>query len=139
MTNYSPKYSVIVSEKTDNTSSERIFINLRNLNVEDLIEVCAPYVDDIGYIDFNSHSAPLDIAESANDGYKVRIFKTGFNRAKNQFICKFDRYLAIVAWAKSRYTRNGSLVISIGGNLSRYKRIESMAASRYLLSDSGTS
>lgn len=45
---------------------------------------------------------------------------------------RIDRYLAIVEWARRRYTRAGRLVISIGAAASRYSRIESAAAVRYL-------
>ena len=43
-----------------------------------------------------------------------------------------DRYLAIVAWAKPRYTRDGWLTIKIGGKPTVYTRIEMAAARRYL-------
>ena len=45
---------------------------------------------------------------------------------------RFDRYLAIVAWAKRRYTRDGWLTIKIGGKPTVYTRIEMAAARRYL-------
>lgn len=43
-----------------------------------------------------------------------------------------DRYLKIAAWAKHRYTMQHRLVISIGGRLSRYSKIERMAFDRYM-------
>lgn len=43
-----------------------------------------------------------------------------------------DRYLAIVAWAKRRYTEQHRLVLTIGGRLSRYSRIERLAFDRYM-------
>jgi hypothetical protein len=45
-----------------------------------------------------------------------------------------DRYLAIVAWAKRRYTVQHRLVLTIGGRLSRYSKIERMAFERCMLS-----
>lgn len=43
-----------------------------------------------------------------------------------------DRYLKIVAWARRRYARaDGSILISIGRNLSIYSRIEAAAFRRY--------
>ena len=43
-----------------------------------------------------------------------------------------DRYLAIVAWARKRYTRDGRLVISVGMMRSRYSAIEDLAWKRYM-------
>lgn len=43
-----------------------------------------------------------------------------------------DRYLAIVDWSRARYGRNGSLVISIGHNPTRFKIIEDMAGEKYV-------
>jgi hypothetical protein len=43
-----------------------------------------------------------------------------------------DRYLAIVGWARKRYTRAGMLTISVGGVPSAYSRIESAAWGRYM-------
>ena len=45
---------------------------------------------------------------------------------------KIDRYLAIVAWARKRYTYAGWLTISIGKRLSRYSRIEEAAFAKYV-------
>lgn len=43
-----------------------------------------------------------------------------------------DRYLKIVRWAQRRYTVQHRLIISIGGRLSRYSKIERMAFDRYV-------
>lgn len=45
---------------------------------------------------------------------------------------RFDRYLAIVNWARARYTIDGVLVLSIGGTQGIYKRIETAAFQKYL-------
>lgn len=47
-------------------------------------------------------------------------------------IARADRYLAIVAWARKRYSRNHALLISRGYAPSRYSMIEDLAAMRYL-------
>ena len=44
-----------------------------------------------------------------------------------------DRYLAIVAWARRRYTVGGELVISTGGVPSAYSRIEAAAWRLHML------
>lgn len=44
----------------------------------------------------------------------------------------YERYLKIVAWARKRYSRNGQLIISIGGNPSPYSFIENLAAVKLL-------
>lgn len=45
----------------------------------------------------------------------------------------YTRYLRLVRWAGSRYRRpDGSLVLSTGGVLSTYSRIERAAASKFL-------
>lgn len=44
-----------------------------------------------------------------------------------------NRYLAIVEWARRRYTHDGRLTISIGGEPSFYSRIEYAAFRRYVL------
>lgn len=43
-----------------------------------------------------------------------------------------DRYLKIVDWARARYTRNGFLILDIGGKPSPYSRIEQAAFARYI-------
>lgn len=43
-----------------------------------------------------------------------------------------DRYLALVKWARERYTSAGLLTISTGGAPSAYSRIESAAWGRYM-------
>ena len=43
-----------------------------------------------------------------------------------------DRYLAITQFLRDRYTDAGRLCIAIGGQPSRYSRLERMAAARYL-------
>lgn len=43
-----------------------------------------------------------------------------------------DRYLAIVAWARRRYTLDGVLTIQVGSRPSKFSLIEDMAAQRYL-------
>ena len=45
---------------------------------------------------------------------------------------RYDRYLAIVAWARKRYTRDGWLTTHEGGRPSVFTRIENAAARRYL-------
>jgi hypothetical protein len=45
---------------------------------------------------------------------------------------KIDRYLALVDWARRRYTESGRLTTHIGGRATRYTQIESAAAGRYL-------
>jgi hypothetical protein len=44
----------------------------------------------------------------------------------------FKRYGAIVGWAARRYTRDGILVIDVGGVPSRYTLIERAAWNRYM-------
>lgn len=44
----------------------------------------------------------------------------------------YDRYLRIVAWARKRYSVNGVLIISTGGNPSPYSFIENLAAVKLL-------
>lgn len=43
-----------------------------------------------------------------------------------------DRYLRIVRWARSRYTLDGVLAVSVGGLPSAYSRIERAAWDRYM-------
>lgn len=43
-----------------------------------------------------------------------------------------ERYLKIVNWARTRYTRNGLLVISVGNEKSVFTRIENAAWSKYI-------
>ena len=43
-----------------------------------------------------------------------------------------NKYLAIVEWARNRYSSNGRLVISTGGIPSVYSRIESAAFNKYM-------
>ena len=43
-----------------------------------------------------------------------------------------ERYLKIVKWLRKRYTRNGRLIIEVGGKLSKYKRIETLAWFKYM-------
>lgn len=45
-----------------------------------------------------------------------------------QFIAKADRYLKIIAWAKARYSVNGSLATMRNGKPTRYTLIENLAA-----------
>ncbi len=45
---------------------------------------------------------------------------------------RIDRYLAIVAWARKRYTKSGWLTIRIGERATRYTRIECAAFAKYL-------
>lgn len=42
------------------------------------------------------------------------------------------RYLTIVHWARVRYATAGTLVLSVGGELSAYSRIERAAWRRYM-------
>ena len=43
-----------------------------------------------------------------------------------------DKYLAIVAWAVKRYTREGSLAIYAGNYPTAYTRVETLAWHRYM-------
>lgn len=43
-----------------------------------------------------------------------------------------DRYLAVMAWARLRYTKAGSLVVSVGGVPTTYTKIERAAWGRYM-------
>ena len=43
-----------------------------------------------------------------------------------------DKYLKICDWAKARYTKNGSLILSTGFNPSPFTRIENAAWAKYL-------
>ena len=43
-----------------------------------------------------------------------------------------ERYLKIVKWLRKRYTRNGRLIFEVGGKLSKYKRIETLAWLKYM-------
>ena len=43
-----------------------------------------------------------------------------------------EKYLRIVKWARRRYTINGALTISMGGNPSIYARIERAAWNRHM-------
>lgn len=45
---------------------------------------------------------------------------------------KRDRYLRIVEWARKRMTVHGWLILSIGGELAPYSKIEKMAWDRYM-------
>lgn len=45
---------------------------------------------------------------------------------------KYDRYLAIVHWARSRYTSQGFLIVKVGNVPSKYTLIERAAAAKYL-------
>ncbi len=49
------------------------------------------------------------------------------------FSQRIDRYLAIVAWLRARYTVSDQIIISVGGMPSAYSRIEQAAAKKYLL------
>jgi hypothetical protein len=42
-------------------------------------------------------------------------------------------YIAIVAWAKKRYTINDTLIIQRNNNFSSYAMIESLAWKKYML------
>lgn len=42
------------------------------------------------------------------------------------------RYLTLVNWARRRYTRDGLLVVNIGGSDTAYVRIERAAWRRYM-------
>ena len=42
-----------------------------------------------------------------------------------------DRYLKVTNWARRRYTRDGSLILTIGGVAQEYYRIEQRAFGRY--------
>lgn len=45
----------------------------------------------------------------------------------------WDKYLNVEMKLRKRYTRpDGSLVLSIGGNPSRYAKLERLAAQKYL-------
>lgn len=44
-----------------------------------------------------------------------------------------DKYLRVVYWARARYTDNDTLVISRGGNLSLFSRIEAAAWNKYII------
>jgi len=44
-----------------------------------------------------------------------------------------DKYLRVVYWARTRYTDNGTLVISRGGNPSMFSRIEAAAWNKYII------
>ena len=44
-----------------------------------------------------------------------------------------DRYLIITRWAKNRYRKNGKLILSIGGNPSKWSKIENLAFKKYIL------
>ena len=44
-----------------------------------------------------------------------------------------ERYLTITRWATSRYRKNGRLILSTGGNPSRWTIIESLAFKKYIL------
>ena len=49
---------------------------------------------------------------------------------------KHDRYLRVVYWARARYTdKTGLLIISSGGNPSRFTRIESAAWRKYIIGE----
>lgn len=43
-----------------------------------------------------------------------------------------DRYLKIVDWARTRYTRNGFLPLMIGGKLAPWVHVEMLAYDRYI-------
>ncbi len=45
-----------------------------------------------------------------------------------------DRYLKVVCWARTRYTIDRILIISVGGFPSTFSRIEKLAADKYLFS-----
>ena len=47
-------------------------------------------------------------------------------------LARADKYLAIVAWAMKRYTRDGSLAIYAGNYPTAYSRIETLAWHRYM-------
>ena len=47
-------------------------------------------------------------------------------------LARADRYLAIVAWAMKRYTREGSLAIYAGNYPTAYSRVEALAWHRYM-------
>lgn len=45
---------------------------------------------------------------------------------------RIDRYLAIRAWTRRRYTDNGIVVTRFGGRPTAYTRIERLAFERYI-------
>lgn len=49
---------------------------------------------------------------------------------------RFDRYLRVVQWAQKRYQQaNGRTVVSTGGVLAPYGRIETVAWDKYIKMD----
>jgi len=42
-----------------------------------------------------------------------------------------ERYLKIVKWLRKRYTRNGLLIVDVGGVPSKYTRLETLAWIKY--------
>ena len=44
-----------------------------------------------------------------------------------------DKYLKITRWATGRYRKNGRLILSIGGNPSKWTIIEQLAFKKYIL------
>ena len=42
-----------------------------------------------------------------------------------------EKYLKIVKWLRKRYTRNGLLIVDVGGVPSKYTRLETLAWIKY--------
>ncbi len=45
---------------------------------------------------------------------------------------RVERYLKVVNWAERRYSRNGRLIVSVGGNPSRWGEIAEAAWRKYI-------
>ncbi len=44
-----------------------------------------------------------------------------------------EKYLKIVQWLRKRYTKNGELIIDVGGKPTKYKRLVALAWCKYML------
>jgi len=45
---------------------------------------------------------------------------------------KFDKYLRCTDGLRKRYTKGKTLILTIGGNPTKYTRLEKLAAKKYL-------
>ena len=54
------------------------------------------------------------------------------NKREGAAEMNIDKYLKITRWAKNRYRKNGKLILSIGGNPSKWSKIEKMAFDKYI-------
>ena len=89
------------------------------------------FLEDNGYTVVKSGDAGTHGFALTDKGYYIST--NGYITRKLQKSGAWDKYLLVITKLQRRYTRpDGSLVMTIGKNLSRYLKLEKMAFKRYL-------